>query len=177
MKPANQNLWAERLNDLYVKLYHKGVPWADNYSRNDELKNYISHDMQSVLRSLSRFTDFYATMTAKRHRYDKEATDAMTRLTEPVLRGYYEVIVALGGNMTTSKLRKSVPSKSRLQKIYSQSCAFNPFAAAPYDYTKHVLDREDPIQYERAYYYMAIRQHGADTLPEHIALAKADVDA
>ena len=173
-KPTNKtHLWASGIEDLYERMYTVGGRgWPDAWTRGQKLNSFLGYYGQSVLARLARYSDLYTRLSDSKHRYDRDATDAMIRISEPILRGYYEIIIAMGTNMPIGKLRKSVPSKSRLQRIYSQSCVFNPFLYAPYEYSKQVKDKTNPIDYERAYYLMAISRHSNLTTPEHVLLMK-----
>ena len=179
MKGRNdKNVWTTRLDSLYERLYNPdGTEWAsdDAYARKQGLYTSLGYDGQNTIKHLIRCTELFTSLSDSKRKYDKEASEAMLRLTEPVLRGFYEIINTLGTNMHTAKLRKSVPSKSRLHRIYSQYSEYNLFRYAPHDYTIWVADKEDPMAYERAYYLMAIKSHGEETTAQHVKDARDNV--
>lgn len=89
--------------------------------------------------------------------YDTLSNDVMVRIVEPNVRAYIAAMDVLGMNTSNMpKLRRSMPSPSRLQKAYSQFSHFPAASMFPSRYTNLVHEPKEPIDYERAYFLYAI---------------------
>lgn len=157
---SKSRVWYDKVETLYSKLYNNGVPWNSRWERDDRVGKALGSDGLSIINSLCKYSNLASDDTHVR-KYDLIANDAMLRLVEPVLRGYIEIIDVLGGKISVAPYRKSVPSKSRLSKIYSPYVGIDFLNMAPYDYKTHV-DTNDELSYERAFYILAIKNYNGD---------------
>lgn len=122
--------------------------------------SFVSRAMNSHQTTLERAYTTYQTFRNMQtiRSYDKDSNDAMIRVVEPNVYSLIKTMELIGVNTTwMPKLRKSMPSPSRLIKAYSKYCEFKPYAYLPSAYRVLVHEPKEPIDFERAYFLYAIK--------------------